>query len=492
MEAKYYRNYTNSYLILTAQGEDIEKGYSCKMLLGGKVEGLLKCSVRHINSTTCLYYDISSKIALQQMYVRQKMSRAQICDMLEQLHGILEGVHAFFMEESHILLEPEYLYYDMDQKKWLCVYDPGYERTQPPLMPLMEFLLEHADMEDQELADALFQMYELAEKGSFSVEELYMLIENGEEKEEKWQESAEAHGIETLKTEAFKIEASKTDAQKMGMPTGEREKPEMPETLEKPYSMCTETPVISPDSKDLESGHGRSNRLFYGIFAVLSFLGMGGAFCVSVFYELTQQEQQILWGCAAFAGGCLLFSIWQIIRSFTGSRKQEQTKAEQITEYPADYGFSAMDMTDVLSKGMYRMEQDGRMLCGETSRSREEHLTKQEESIVECGDTVFFDRCTEMEYKLYATDAGNKEHIRLTDFPCTIGKMAGCADHVLQDDSVSRIHARLDKQGESIYLTDMNSMNGTYKNGLRIRPQETVEIAPGDEIRFGRLHYCFR
>ena len=108
------------------------------------------------------------------------------------------------------------------------------------------------------------------------------------------------------------------------------------------------------------------------------------------------------------------------------------------------------------------------------------------------GDTVFFDESKMMEYKLYAMDRRNKQHIELRKFPCTIGKMAGCADHVLADDSVSRIHARLDKEGEKVLLTDMNSTNGTYKNGLRMQPQETVEIEAGDEIRFGSLNYCYR
>ena len=36
-------------------------------------------------------------------------------------------------------------------------------------------------------------------------------------------------------------------------------------------------------------------------------------------------------------------------------------------------------------------------------------------------------------------------------------------------------------------LTDMNSMNGTYLNGLRITPQELHDLQSGDQIRFGRL-----
>ena len=109
-----------------------------------------------------------------------------------------------------------------------------------------------------------------------------------------------------------------------------------------------------------------------------------------------------------------------------------------------------------------------------------------------CGNTVFFDTSRETECKLYAVDKKNKQHIELKQFPCTVGKMAGCVDYVLPDDSVSRIHARFNKEGEKVLLTDMNSTNGTYKNGLRMQPQETVEIEPGDEIRFGNLNYCYR
>jgi hypothetical protein len=108
------------------------------------------------------------------------------------------------------------------------------------------------------------------------------------------------------------------------------------------------------------------------------------------------------------------------------------------------------------------------------------------------GNTVFFEAADLAEYKLYALDRKNKSHITLEKFPCTVGKMAGCVDHVLIDDSVSRIHARFDRKDNHIFITDMNSTNGTYKNGLRMQPQETLEIEPGDEIRFGNLHYCYR
>lgn len=54
---------------------------------------------------------------------------------------------------------------------------------------------------------------------------------------------------------------------------------------------------------------------------------------------------------------------------------------------------------------------------------------------------------------------------------------------------VSRAHAALafDSARSIMTLTDMNSMNGTYLNGLRITPQELHDLQSGDQIRFGRL-----
>lgn len=111
----------------------------------------------------------------------------------------------------------------------------------------------------------------------------------------------------------------------------------------------------------------------------------------------------------------------------------------------------------------------------------------------EYGNTVFLDSSAcKKENKLYGTSKGNKYHIDLEKLPCTIGKMAGNVDVVIKDSTISRIHARFTKQGNGIYVTDMNSTNGTFKNGLRLEPNETVLIERGDELRFGKMTFCYR
>ncbi len=76
--------------------------------------------------------------------------------------------------------------------------------------------------------------------------------------------------------------------------------------------------------------------------------------------------------------------------------------------------------------------------------------------------------------------------------PITIGKFEQEADVVLEDASVSRLHAKVTKEDDVFYLQDLNSTNGTYKNGLRLNPYEKRRLDVGDEIKCGRVLFTFQ
>ena len=70
----------------------------------------------------------------------------------------------------------------------------------------------------------------------------------------------------------------------------------------------------------------------------------------------------------------------------------------------------------------------------------------------------------------------------LIDSEIVLGRSPYCA--ILVDDpSVSRVHAALRRKGSEIELTDLGSSNGTYVNGRRILKSETVKVT--DQIHVG-------
>jgi pSer/pThr/pTyr-binding forkhead associated (FHA) protein len=57
-------------------------------------------------------------------------------------------------------------------------------------------------------------------------------------------------------------------------------------------------------------------------------------------------------------------------------------------------------------------------------------------------------------------------------------------DLVLEDPEVSRRHAVLRRSGESVVVEDLDSTNGTFVKGERIR--RPITVGPGDQVRVGR------
>ena len=88
LEAKYYKDYKHNYMILQSMREEESRNYQNKILESGKIQEILRCSVRHVNGQTYFYYDISSKTTLENYYQGKKLSYSQLKDLFRQLYGI--------------------------------------------------------------------------------------------------------------------------------------------------------------------------------------------------------------------------------------------------------------------------------------------------------------------------------------------------------------------------------------------------------------------
>lgn len=63
------------------------------------------------------------------------------------------------------------------------------------------------------------------------------------------------------------------------------------------------------------------------------------------------------------------------------------------------------------------------------------------------------------------------------------------ADIVIKDEGVSRLHARLTREGEMYFIKDMNSTNGTWVNEHRLSVYELCPVRSGDIIRLAQSRF---
>lgn len=78
----------------------------------------------------------------------------------------------------------------------------------------------------------------------------------------------------------------------------------------------------------------------------------------------------------------------------------------------------------------------------------------------------------------------------LEDDNVSIGRSAG-STIVLDTDTISRYHTRLRHEDGQIFISDMDSANGTFLDGIQLEKDVEKEIFGGEEIQIGQLRIIF-
>lgn len=421
INVSYYKDYRHNYLIVEGKSQETE-WYQSRMITDNQIEGLLPCKEKHINGDAFLYYEITSKQNLQNLYEGRKITMKQLRNIFINLKMIEQKLSKFLLNESNLVLQPEYIYADVETEKLYFLYDP-FETEGNDMVSFLEFLAEKTDTEDQMAIETVYKMLELATKEQFVMDEVVSWFEEDAEWEEKAADSIQ--GI-----------------------------PESEDIL----------PFREPPDEEEEERPGSRPAVFSMIAAIALFLPL---YAIDRLYVLAEKIQICLYAgllfCGALFAGSAGFLIYRLL--FLGKRgngyseekfpKRERREEERYREIDMD------DRTQPKTEQAY-------------------------------GNTVFIPWVESCENKLYGVGKGNKNHIDLGRLPLTVGKLAGSVDMVIEDQSISRRHARFFREGNRIYMRDLNSTNGSFKNGLRLLPNASEVLEPGDEIRLGKLKFIYR
>jgi two-component system cell cycle response regulator len=88
---------------------------------------------------------------------------------------------------------------------------------------------------------------------------------------------------------------------------------------------------------------------------------------------------------------------------------------------------------------------------------------------------------------IYPTGPGMGRRFALADAPLLIGRSSDCAIHI-EDNAVSRRHARIEQDGPGHAVVDLESTNGTFVNGVLVQRRA---LKDGDYVRAGTCIYRY-
>ena len=382
LQSEYIRNLNANYERILLDKKPEEGRYQYCILSRGGIRGLLSCNLRYINNSAYLYYDITSKQAVAQLFLNRSITRDWVKDFMWSMQQLRQELGRFLLDDHNILWSPEQIYQDLETNVFSFLYIPYYEGDRN-FSRLLEFWVEHIDYDDEVLVDCVYHMYEQLDRNG----EVY--LQN--------QIFQDAKVLE----QPVLPKAQKTDIL--------QERTETVSVIEK-----------TPDETSHEVVENCEKR--------------------------EEREER---------------------KGFKGLFDSRRRKNRDFREnYKLDM-HRAMDGFAVAEKISYDEEEYGRTVY-----------------IEDKGEPI------EKVHRLYTED--DKLLASIEKPILTLGKKKEEADVILEDASVSRIHARIIMEGAEYYLEDLNSTNGTFKNGLRLQPYEKRKLDTGDELKCGRVILIFR
>ena len=120
----------------------------------------------------------------------------------------------------------------------------------------------------------------------------------------------------------------------------------------------------------------------------------------------------------------------------------------------------------------------------QTTVLREEGTTVLNDCISHVFKESYLEYIDDKERQIYG---GN---ITIRQDNMLIGSSNIC-DYVIDNPAISRNHARISRIGDKYYMTDLDSTNGTFINGIRMNKSETKELNNGEEVMIGRIKFRF-
>ena len=477
---RYRKEMQKTYLVVEAEKKIIES-YEGQMALRGGLQWLAGCDVQTIDGKKEVRYDISSMQTIEQIFAVREIDFQSLKDLIRQVMETVREAENGLLDARQLCFEPEYLYWDLEKGRLRVLFDYTELQEEGSIRQLAEFLLERICHEEERGVDLAYFFFGCVEKENICIAEIEEYMEkqeggNGEEKPLPCKERETALAIqESGAKKSRQYEEPKQKERWQYEEAKQREEWQYQEAKQREEWQYEQPERKEPQRKKF-SWRGKNGSLIEtGLAAVVTALLAGIALIgAEAYFILTEIEKRAWLGISAilFVGGMCVFLYGFIaekkrIKKDGECEKEKTGDAERVEEAADQYAFSRETMPAYFEEKSMPEETDGRT--------------------VYIGDSLSY-----REYKLVQEKKGAEAEYPVIVYPFLIGKDKERVSLPVKERSVSRIHARLIREEEDVYIEDLHSTNGTYLNDLRLTPHEPVKVRRGDFIQFGKAEFVLR
>ncbi len=534
----------SSYLVATFAGGEGVINYQMQMLTNNDIKNIITANKRLKNEDILISYNITSKISLEQVDSKNKISKAGVINIIEGALTALEDIEEYQLVSSGIVFDEKYIYVKPGTYEPSFVYlpcsvdDSGIEPVKKLLLSLI--MGSKVEMTNDNFVQTLL---DTLNKPGFSAKDLKKLcndFRNGKtstKQPEKVQQSVNPVQVNQPVQQPVASAQANPVIQQPVAPV--QQQPVVSQQVQTPVQPPVSQPIPSVKSKEKvvkekkQKAEKTETNPKKNLFLILQLVLLGVIVAVSMSGILNNEDGSLnvtyLFGVVlvvAAADFVLYREMFKNNKSDGDEKKKESKPAKNNAKKPS----VSMPGKDIPARPAMPGKEIPKAPVKAPVNNIPQQPVQQETPVVEqpvqpqvqipvaqsipqptyvapaqtqqysqmsdfeSEDTVVLDENNAEGAYLEYFENGLSTKIKLTKENFMIGKLRGQCDFVLNNNKISKMHAEFISRGTDYFVKDYNSTNGTYINGSdqRIASNAEYQIFNGDRITLANVDMTFR
>jgi len=505
MEVEYKKDLRHNYMVIAECEDSNIEPYCIKLLEHQSIDGLLPMEQKQMDNKSLYYYDITAKQSMINLLDKTVLSCDKVKLLFARILDTMERAYEYLLPEDDFILSPEYIYLDVTSNiPFLCFFSGYHKSIKEQMNLLIEYLMNKVDYNDKNAVLLVYQLYAASREEGFTFDHLLEVLKKQIQTPlENRNHRKDIICPENMLGGDYQREEDKKKENKPPTPL----KINQENHAKKDNNMSVMMEKI--EGEEEISCYPMKSYLYTGFCITggifITILGFSTGLLYNTFGNRVDYSKLFAMILIIFCvDGYLLKKVWDKKNKITkmiakqeyiDPRQQNFNKGatiarEAITEDREKVSFHRCnDKVSPLNKDQHSAPTQPKINV-QTMRSDitySDEINKQEDNPT-CLLNESFEKTGLV---LKPLQEANYQTIHLSDFPFFIGKLKENVDYCLEKDVVSRFHAKITKEQEQYFITDLNSKNGTFVNQEALQTYQKREIKMGDEVAFANIKYLF-
>ena len=194
LKVNYLRNLKSNLLIFEPEEKFLSElktkyAFEVGMIEHNCIKSFLRPTIKRINGKLELCYDISSLQPLSRVLEVRTLNTDEIKNFIIDIISATKALEEFLLEASSVVLDPEYIFTDLDLKRYSFLYIPRSENNKEEM--------NNINKDDKDCLIMVYGMLKECRKRDFVINDLEELLDGNSQIEADKQELVSVNEIET-------------------------------------------------------------------------------------------------------------------------------------------------------------------------------------------------------------------------------------------------------------------------------------------------------